>query len=160
MPDSLLTILRLLLLSLIWLFFLRVLGLLAAKPKAAPVPAPAPPAAAARGPAPSGAPTAARASSAGKASLRVVSSGAMANKEFVVGAEATLGRGQGCQVQLAEPMVSQLHARLFRNDKGLHIEDLGSTNGTYLNGRKVGGPARLKRGDRVRVGPIELEVLG
>ena len=84
----------------------------------------------------------------------------MANKEFVVGAEATLGRGQGCQVQFAEPMVSQLHARLFRNEKGLHIEDLGSTNGTYLNGRKVGGPAKLKKGDRVRVGPIELEVLG
>jgi pSer/pThr/pTyr-binding forkhead associated (FHA) protein len=92
--------------------------------------------------------------------LRVVSAGAFANKEFTVGSEATLGRGQGCQVQLADPMVSQLHARLFRSDRGLHIEDLGSTNGTYLNDRKVGGPVRLKKGDRVRVGPIELEVLG
>ena len=50
--------------------------------------------------------------------------------------------------------------RLFRDGKGLHIEDLGSTNGTYLNGRKVGGPAKLKKGDRLRVGPVELEVLG
>ena len=159
MPDSLLTILRLLLLSLIWLFFLRVLGLLAAKPRAVAASAPAPPAAARGAAAPTGAPTAAR-GTAGKASLRVVSPGPLANKEFVVGAEATLGRGQGCQVQLAESMVSQLHARLFRNDKGLNIEDLGSTNGTYLNGRKVGAPARLKKGDRIRVGPIELEVLG
>ena len=158
MPDSLLTVLRLLLLALIWLFFLRVLGLLAAKPRAVAAPAPAPAAARAAA-APAGAPTAAR-GTAGKASLRVVSAGALSNKEFVVGAEATLGRGQGCQVQLAEPMVSQLHARLFRNDKGLNIEDLGSTNGTYLNGRKVGAPARLKKGDRIRVGPIELEVLG
>lgn len=151
MPDSLLTILRLLLLSLIWLFFLRVLSLLAAKPRAVAMVAAAP----------SAAPAPGRSSaSAGKASLRVVSGGTLANKEFVVGAEATLGRGQGCQVQLAEPMVSQLHARLFRNDKGFHIEDLGSTNGTYLNGRKVGGPSRLKKGDRLRVGPIELEVLG
>jgi pSer/pThr/pTyr-binding forkhead associated (FHA) protein len=154
MPDSLLTVLRLLLLSLIWLFFLRVLTLLAAKPKPVAMmmtsaPAPAAPAA----------PSAGGRSAAGKATLRVVSGGALANKEFVVGDEATIGRGQGCQVQLADAMVSQLHARLFRNDKGLHIEDLGSTNGTSLNGRKVGGPARLKKGDRIRVGPIELEVL-
>ena len=47
----------------------------------------------------------------------------------------------------------------FRDEKGLSLEDLGSTNGTYLNGRKVGGPARLKKGDRIKVGPIELEVL-
>ncbi|HVV38686.1 MAG TPA: FHA domain-containing protein [Acidimicrobiales bacterium] len=153
MPDSLLTVLRLLLLSLIWLFFVRVLFLLAAKPRAAVVAAPTP----AAPPAP---PAAAPARTGSRASLRVVSGGALANKEFTVGSEATVGRGQGCQVQLTDPMVSQLHARLFRSDRGLHIEDLGSTNGTYLNGRKVGAPARLKKGDRVRVGPIELEVLG
>jgi pSer/pThr/pTyr-binding forkhead associated (FHA) protein len=153
MPDSLLTILRLLLLSLIWLFFVRVLWLLGSKPRpaAAVIAAPSPAAA----PAPSSA-----AKSSGRASLRVVSAGALANQEFTVGNEATVGRGQGCQVQLNDPMVSQLHARLFRSDRGLHVEDLGSTNGTVLNGRKVGAPARLKKGDRVRVGPIELEVLG
>lgn len=153
MPDSLLTVLRLLLLSLIWLFFLRVLGLLAQKPRPV-VAAPVTSGVAASAPPP---PTSGRAS---KASLRVVSAGAMANKEYTVAEEATLGRGQGCQVQVADPMVSQLHARLFRNSKGLHIEDLGSTNGTYLNGRKVGGPAKLKKGDRIRVGPVELEVIG
>ena len=153
MPDSLLTILRLLLLSLIWLFFIRVLFLLAAKPRAAATPAAAP--------APVAPPTAAVASKpSGRGSLRVVSAGAFANKEFTVGNEATVGRGQGCQVQLNDPMVSQLHARLFRSDRGLHIEDLGSTNGTFVNGKKVGGPSRLKKGDRVRVGPVELEVLG
>jgi pSer/pThr/pTyr-binding forkhead associated (FHA) protein len=152
MPDSLLTILRLLLLSLIWLFFVRVLFLLASKPRpvtAVAVATPASPVAA----------SPATKSSTGKANLRVVSGGELANKEFVVGNEATIGRGQGCQVQLPDSMVSQLHARLFRDPKGLNIEDLGSTNGTYLNGRKVGGPARLKKGDRLRVGPIELEVL-
>src|SRR5687768_17462217 len=112
MPDSLLTILRLLLLSLIWLFFVRVLFLLGTKPRAA---APAAPVA----PPTTAAPVASPAKSSGRASLRVVSAGALANKEFVVGTEATLGRGQGCQVQLADPMVSQLHARLFRSDKGL-----------------------------------------
>lgn len=153
MPDSLLTVLRLLLLSLIWLFFVRVLFLLAAKPKALPVAAVA---VATNAPAAAAAPGR---PAAGKASLRVVSGGDLANKEFVVGNEATVGRGQGCQVQLNDSMVSQLHARLFRDNKGLSIEDLGSTNGTYLNGRKVGGPARLKKGDKLKVGPIELEVL-
>ncbi len=155
MPDSLLTVLRLLLLSLVWLFFVRVLFLLAAKPRAATAVA-APPAAppVTQAPAPSGG----RASS-GKASLRVVSAGPMAHAEFVVGNEATVGRGQGCQVQLNDSMVSQLHARLFRTDRALHIEDLGSTNGTFVNGKKVSAPARLKKGDRVRVGPIELEVV-
>ena len=160
MPDSLLTVLRLLLLSLIWLFFVRVLLLLASKPKAVAVVAPptsAIPTPRAAAPAP---PAASGRESSSRASLRVVSGGAMANKEFTVGGEATLGRGQGCQVQLNDPMVSQLHARLFRSDRGLNIEDLGSTNGTFVNGRKAGGPTRLKKGDRVRVGPIELEVLG
>ncbi len=157
MPDSLLTVLRLLLLSLIWLFFLRVLGLLAAKPKPMTAVA-APPVTS--GISTSAAPPPPSGRGASKASLRVVSAGEMANREFTVGEEATLGRGQGCQVQIADSMVSQLHARLFRNAKGFHIEDLGSTNGTYLNGRKVGGPAKLKKGDRIRVGPIELEVLG
>ena len=152
MPDSLLTILRLLLLTLIWLFFVRVLFLLAAKPK---------PAGALPQPVTTATPASTPAGKAqtGKANLRVVSTGELAGKEFTVGNEATIGRGQGCQVQLADSMVSQLHARLFRDNKGLNIEDLGSTNGTYLNGRKVGGPARLKKGDRVRVGPVELEVL-
>ena len=155
MPDSLLTVLRLLLLSLIWLFFVRVLFLLAAKPRPVAAVATAAPATPAAAPPPSRA-----AAASGKASLRVTSGGEHAGKEFTVGAEATIGRGQGCQVQLADSMVSQLHARLFRDGNGLHLEDLGSTNGTYLNGRKVGGPAKLKKGDKVRVGPVELEVLG
>ncbi|MEY2397187.1 MAG: hypothetical protein QOJ00_361 [Actinomycetota bacterium] len=159
MPESLLTVLRLLLLSLIWLFFLRVLGLLAAKPRAAAAPA-VTSAVATQAPAPAAPSSSSSSRGASRASLRVVSGGALANKEFVVGDEATLGRGQGCQVQIPDSMVSQLHARLFRTPKGLHIEDLGSTNGTYLNGRKVGGPAKVKKGDRVRVGPVELEVLG
>jgi pSer/pThr/pTyr-binding forkhead associated (FHA) protein len=152
MPDSLLTVLRLLLLSLIWLFFVRVLFLLAAKPK--------PVAAVAAPPPTSAAPVTAAAAPRTRANLRVVSAGALANKEFVVGTEATVGRGQGCQVQLNDSMVSQLHARLFRSERDLYIEDLGSTNGTFLNGKKVSAPAHLKKGDRVRVGPVELEVIG
>lgn len=154
MPDTLLTILRLLLLAMIWLFFLRVLKLLWIGPTtatAAPVAA-EPRAAAPRAPE--------RAAESGRPTVRVTSAGSMKGKEFAVGGEATIGRGAGCQVMIPEPAVSNLHARLFRDGKDLHIEDLGSMNGTFLNGRKIGPAAKLKRGDRIKVGPVELEVLG
>ena len=151
MPDSLLTVLRLLMLIMIWLFFLRVLHLLWIGPAAAAAPAPVEPRAQTRPPE--------RAAESGRATVRVISAGDLKGKEFVVDNEATIGRGAGCQVMIPEPMVSQLHARLFRNGRDLELEDLGSTNGTFLNGRKIGPAAKLKRGDRIRVGPVELEVV-
>lgn len=154
MPDTILTLLRLLLLAMIWLFFLRVLRLLWTGPAAVTAsPVTSEPRAAA--------PRAAeRPAETGRPTVRVTSAGTMRGKEFNVGPEATIGRGAGCQVMIPEPMVSQLHARLFRDGKDLHLEDLGSTNGTFLNGRKIGPAAKLKRGDRIKVGPVELEVLG
>ena len=154
MPESLLTVLRLVLLGLIWLFFVRVLWLMRTGPQttaAAAAPAPASRAAAAP-PTPRADPS--------KPAVRVVSAGALKGKEFVVSTEATVGRAPGCQVLLTDPMVSQLHARLFRAGTDLHVEDLGSSNGTFLNGRKIGPAAKLKRGDRLRFGPVEVEVLG
>jgi pSer/pThr/pTyr-binding forkhead associated (FHA) protein len=53
---------------------------------------------------------------------------------------------------------SQLHARIFRKDGRLWLEDLGSTNGTYLNAKAVTSPVALRRGDRVQVGRTVLEV--
>jgi pSer/pThr/pTyr-binding forkhead associated (FHA) protein len=153
LPDSLLTILRLLMLAMIWLFFLRVLRLLWLGPAVATA-APAP----VDAKAPTRIPE--DAAPAGRATVRVITGGALKGKEFKVADEATIGRGAGCQVMLPEPMVSQLHARLFRSGKDLQVEDLGSTNGTFLNGRKIGPAAKLKKGDRIRVGPVELEVLG
>jgi pSer/pThr/pTyr-binding forkhead associated (FHA) protein len=76
-----------------------------------------------------------------------------------VGDEVTVGRAGGCQVALEDDKtVSQLHARLFRRDGRLYVEDLGSTNGTYLNAKKVAGPSPLHRGDRLQVGRTVLEV--
>ena len=72
--------------------------------------------------------------------------------------EVTLGRSAGCGVSLDDTTVSQLHARLFRQNATLWIEDLGSTNGTWVNRTKVSAPVALKRGDRVTVGGTVLEV--
>ncbi len=67
-----------------------------------------------------------------------------------------LGRESDNSFVLADPGVSRHHARLVRSGDGWAIEDLGSSNGTRVNGRRV-SRARLKDGDRVRLCGVELE---
>jgi pSer/pThr/pTyr-binding forkhead associated (FHA) protein len=54
--------------------------------------------------------------------------------------------------------VSQVHARVFRRGDEYWVEDLGSTNGTLVNGRKINGPVPVRRGDRVQIGRSVLEM--
>jgi len=83
---------------------------------------------------------------------------------FDLGEELTVGRAAGCQVKVDDTYASQLHARIFTKDGELFVEDLGSTNSTYLNRRgtknkeKVAGPLSLKMGDRLMIGKTVLEV--
>ncbi len=72
-------------------------------------------------------------------------------------APATVGRGPDNDMPLQEDeFVSLLHARLEPRSDGIWIEDAGSTNGTYVNGRRLTRPRRLEPGDVVRVGETEL----
>ncbi|MEA2144198.1 MAG: hypothetical protein QOI64_2628 [Solirubrobacteraceae bacterium] len=64
---------------------------------------------------------------------------------------AVLGRGD-VEIQLEDPFASSQHARLTRQGAILVIEDLGSTNGTYLNDELLRGPQPLHPGDRIRIG--------
>lgn len=74
--------------------------------------------------------------------------------------ELTMGRAGGCDLVLADDtFVSQVHARVFRSDDKSYAEDLGSTNGTLVNGTAVTAPVRLKRGDRLQVGETVLKVV-
>lgn len=63
----------------------------------------------------------------------------------------TIGR-EGCDVVLDDPEVSRRHAVLRQGDAGLAIEDLDSSNGTFVNGERVSGIAALNDGDSVKVG--------
>jgi hypothetical protein len=65
--------------------------------------------------------------------------------------EIFIGRSNELDVVLVEDMVSRKHARISWNNDALIIEDLGSTNGTFVNGEKI-KRARLKEGDRVLIG--------
>lgn len=75
----------------------------------------------------------------------------MAGVERVVNAGATIGR-HGCDVVLADPEVSRRHARIRQLDAGPAVEDIGSSNGTFINGRRIQGITPLSAGDRVRFG--------
>jgi pSer/pThr/pTyr-binding forkhead associated (FHA) protein len=72
--------------------------------------------------------------------------------------QINIGRGDACQVQVPDTYVSTFHARIFDKDGSWYVEDLGSTNGTYLNQRKVTAPAELRAGDRLRVGKTTVEL--
>src|SRR5699024_10618852 len=75
--------------------------------------------------------------------LRIVAPPEIAGLRFDLTDEFTLGRAAGCQVTLDDTYASQIHARVFRRDDQYYIEDLGSTNGTWLDRAKVTGPMEL-----------------
>jgi DNA-binding CsgD family transcriptional regulator len=71
-----------------------------------------------------------------------------------------VGRGRDADLQLDDESVSRRHAKLAVMSDGLPaIEDLGSQNGTFINGKAIVGSARLQVGDRITLGSCDLEVL-
>jgi len=149
-PDPVLTLLKYVFLAVLYLFFLRVLRAVwveMREPKAAPPGAAAPVA------------PAARPAHVGPEKLVVVSPEEDRGKEFPLPDEVTVGRAGGCAVLLArDTFVSQLHARVFRRGGDLLVEDLGSTNGTFLNGKKVTAPVTVRKGDKIQFGRTTMEV--
>ena len=69
-----------------------------------------------------------------------------------------VGRADACQIRLGDTYISQFHARIYPRDGAWYVEDLGSTNGTYLNQRKLTGPSELHAGDLLRLGKTTLEL--
>jgi pSer/pThr/pTyr-binding forkhead associated (FHA) protein len=69
-----------------------------------------------------------------------------------------LGRSSEADVLLDDPYASEFHMRLVAQENGMVLHDLGSTNGTYINGRRVTAPTTLRRGDTIQVGKTVMEV--
>jgi len=166
-PEQLLTILKLCLLALLYLFFLRVLRAVwtEVNPPRATEAVPAPPAIGSSG-RPKRAAGRAATRSTGRSRrkpalptrLVVVEPPARAGTEFPLGADITAGRAHGCDIVLDEQYVSQVHTRMFSRDGSVFVEDLGSTNGTWVNGTRAVGQMPARLGDRVQIGNVVMEV--
>lgn len=145
MSEALLTVLKWCLLALLYLFFFRVLQATwfgsrsVAKAKS---------------------PGSALAAKMRKTKRRLVvlEPRALAGNAYQLVHELTIGRAAGCHITLDDTYVSQLHARVRDSDSGVIIEDLGSTNGTYLNRKRVMAPSVLNLGDKVQVGSTVMEL--
>jgi pSer/pThr/pTyr-binding forkhead associated (FHA) protein len=74
---------------------------------------------------------------------------------YDVDGDLVLGRGEQAEIRLEDPFASSRHARIFEQGNIVVIEDLGSTNGTYLNEEVLQTPRPLHPGDRVRIGDSE-----
>ncbi len=167
MPEQLLTVLKICLLILLYLFFLRVLRAVWAEVSApklssrpadnlVPVGAPVAPAKTkkargnkqSRNAKRSGVPTC----------LSVVEPADRSGNKFEIGPEVTIGRSSGCSIVFDEQYVSSVHTRLFTRDEQVFVEDLGSTNGTWLNGVRAVGQMPVRFGDRIQIGNVVMEL--
>ncbi len=147
MPESVLTILKYCFLALLYLFLFRVVQVVARELRA-----PA---------------TVDDAADRGRGRktrkgvrLQILEPAAHEGELYPLGEEITVGRGGGCGIVLPDDhFVSTVHARVFRRGDEVYVEDLGSRNGTYVNGAPVASPIRLRRGDRVQFGETVAEVV-
>jgi pSer/pThr/pTyr-binding forkhead associated (FHA) protein len=158
MPEQLLTVLKICLLVLLYLFFLRVLRAVWAEVTPPKVATDAPNQAAAPLvviPKPS---RAARKAAVNPTKLSVIEPADRAGTDFAIGPEITIGRSAGCSIVLDEQYVSQVHTRVFVREGQAFVEDLGSTNGTWLNGVRAVGQMPARLGDRVQIGNVILEL--
>ncbi|MBY6929562.1 FHA domain-containing protein [Clostridium botulinum] len=73
--------------------------------------------------------------------------------------DLTIGRKEENSISLSDQHVSGNHARVFVRNTGLFIEDLNSTNGTYVNGNKIRGKQKLSNKDEIRIGTSTFKVL-
>ena len=89
--------------------------------------------------------------------IRFVEKAPQAGAEHALRDGATIGR-KGCDVALDDPNVSRRHAVVRREGGKVAIEDLGSTNGTLVNGSRIEGAAELHNGDVVRFGDVEWQL--
>src|SRR4051795_7574384 len=83
----------------------------------------------------------------------------MEGREQTLSDGSTIGR-EGCDVNLMDPEVSRRHAAIRDQGGSLGIEDLGSTNGTYVNGTRITVLTVLNDGDEVRLGNTVWSIRG
>jgi hypothetical protein len=159
MSELTLTLIKLGFLALLWMFVLAVLSvirsdLFGAKVDGRSVAATSPPANN-------------RQAKAGRASKKkrgapgsvTIADGPQAGVGATLGEQpVVIGRGSDCQIRLDDDYSSTRHARLFQSEGEWWVEDLGSTNGTYLDGQRVTRPVPAEIGGSIRIGRTTLNI--
>ena len=77
------------------------------------------------------------------------------DEDYVIQKELSLGRKSDNDIVIKDPFVSKIHFKIVENEGQCFLEDLKSSNGTFLNGEKLLDASRLSNGDRIRIGNIE-----
>ncbi|GAB3100909.1 FHA domain-containing protein FhaB/FipA [Isoptericola nanjingensis] len=166
MSELTITLLRLGYLVLLWVFVLSAIAVLRRdlaprgapraskserrRAEAAPAPSAGAPAASAPAPARRGGPT-----------RLVVTTGPLAGTTLPLSSASILiGRSPGCTLVLDDDYSSSRHARIFPQGDQWYVEDLGSTNGTFIGDTQVSGPQPLAPGVGVRIGQSVVELQG
>ena len=90
--------------------------------------------------------------------VAVTQSPTQAGLAFRVTGGLVLGRSPEADVLLEDPYASDFHVRLALQAGEIRLQDLGSTNGTFVNGERVAAPLSLRRGDQIQIGQTIMEV--
>ncbi len=154
MSELTLTLIKLGFLALLWMFVLSVLSVIRSDLFGAKVTGRAVQAAAAPAPPPKPAKK-----KRGQPGVLTIADGPQAGVSAPLnGDPVIIGRGSDCQIKLDDDYSSTRHARLFLSDGQWWVEDLGSTNGTYLNGQRLTRPVAAEIGGSIRIGRTTLNL--
>jgi hypothetical protein len=94
----------------------------------------------------------------GKASLVIPgAAGRKKQASWELGNEVIIGRTGECGICLKDEFTSNQHAKIYQVEGRFYMEDLGSTNGTYVNGRRINYPTELRGGDSIKIGRTIME---
>ena len=157
MSEIALTVIKVVYLALLWLFILSAASVIRSdlfgktvrasdQPQPQELETPPPPSR--RGKRPRGEPR-----------VFVISQGNQAGLSAeLAGGVIMIGRGADCQLILDDDYVSTRHARVVSSPNGIYVEDLGSTNGTYVNGQRITAPTTITLADTVRIGKTMLRL--
>lgn len=150
MSEIAITIIKVLFLALLWLFILSVVSVIRSdlfgktvpapdQPEPQPLENPPPPPRSRR--------------RRGEPHKITISQGSQEGMSAeLTGGMILIGRGADCQLILDDDYVSTRHARVVSVENGFYVEDLGSTNGTYVNGQRITAPTTISLADTIRIG--------
>ena len=146
MPEIVYVVLRYAFLALLYLFVFLVIRMVYRELKPA-APRPVPPRASAKTP------------RGGRKARLVMASetGRKRQASWDLEGDVTIGRAPECAVSVDDEFASNLHSKIYKAEGRYYVEDLGSTNGTYVNGRRIHYPTELRNGDRVKIGRTVME---